>query len=101
MVKAKNQNTTTASSTDTKKQRNKQAKQEAKMMLKIETARQDVQRAERKVAKAQAQLEASRTHLRDLETRTHEQNTTEQPVNQLPPQPPAEGRADILQDKVI
>ena len=99
MAKAKNQNTTTTSSTNTKKQRNKQAKQEAKVMLKIEAARQDVQKAERKVAKAQAHLEASHAHLRDLETRSSADIST--PSNQLNSQPPAEGRADTLQDNVI
>jgi hypothetical protein len=56
-----------SSSNETKKQRKKQAKREAKMMLKLEQARQDVQKAEQKLAKSQAALATNKTHLSDLE----------------------------------
>src|SRR5437867_2630863 len=102
---------TTSSQTATKKQRKKQAKREAKNMLKLEQARKDVQRAEQKVAKAQAQLEARRTRLRELEggtmqqqhpsdqTSSGQQTSTSTPADQVTSLPPAEGRADILQDQ--
>ena len=61
-----------------KKQRNKQAKREAKMMLKLEQAKQDVQKAEQKVAKAQTRLEARRTHLRTLENQMAEMHSAHQ-----------------------
>lgn len=52
---------------ETKKRRKKQAKREAKLMLELEDARKDVQRAEQKFSKAQSNLEASRSHVHDLE----------------------------------
>ncbi len=61
-----------------KKQRNKQAKREAKMMLKLEQARQNVEKAEQKVAKAQARLEARRTHLHTLENQMTEMRSAHQ-----------------------
>ncbi len=62
----------TSDAQGTKKQRKKQARREAKLLLKLGQARDDMQKAEQKVAKAQARLEASRTHLRDLETKVQE-----------------------------
>src|SRR6266568_1328589 len=50
-----------------KKERKKQAKREAKIMLKVEQAQKAVQRAERKVAKAQTNLEASKGQLNKFE----------------------------------
>jgi hypothetical protein len=52
---------------ETSKLHIKQAKQEAKLMLKIEQTKQRVQKAERKVQKAQSHLEDSLTRLRTLE----------------------------------
>ena len=65
----------TTDAQETKKQRKKQARREAKLLLKLGQARDDVQKAEQKVAKAQARLEASRTHLRDLEAKVQEVHT--------------------------
>jgi hypothetical protein len=47
--------------------RKKQAKQEAKMMLEIEETKVSIEKAEKKLAKAQARLEARNVHLRTLE----------------------------------
>ena len=52
---------------DEQKLRKQQAKREAKAMLVIEEAKKDVQKAEKKLAKAQATLEARTAHLRTLE----------------------------------
>lgn len=54
---------------EAKKQRKKQAKREAKTMLAVEQAKQDVMRAEQKVAKSQARLEARVAHLHTLEAK--------------------------------
>lgn len=62
--------------------RKKQAKREAKLMLKIEQAKKDVQKAEQKVARAQTNLEGSRTQLRDLEQKLNEARASEQPETQ-------------------
>ncbi len=64
--------TLTTQQTDTaqdeaKKQRKKQDKREAKLMLEIEEARRNVQRAEQKFSKAQSNLEVSQSRLRELE----------------------------------
>jgi hypothetical protein len=52
---------------DSKKSRKKQAKREAKLMLKADVARRDIRRAEQKVEKARSNLEALREQLHDLE----------------------------------
>ncbi len=52
---------------DEQKKRKKQAKKEAKVMLEIEKAKGDVQKAEKKLAQAQALVEARTAHLRSLE----------------------------------
>ncbi len=68
---------------DTKQQnaskRKKQAKQEAKAMLKVEQAKKGVQKAERKAAKAQTKLEERRTNLRELEQRLEQARAPQQP----------------------
>ena len=67
-----------------RRQSKKQAKREAKLMLKVEQAKQDVERSERKVSKAQAQLDDSRKQLHDLEEKLaalhapQQQQTSEQ-----------------------
>ena len=53
---------------DEQKKRKKQAKKEAKMMLEIEEAKVSIQKAEKKLAKDQARLEARNTHLHTLES---------------------------------
>jgi hypothetical protein len=67
---AKKASANSASPADTnneQKKRKKQAKREAKLMLEIEEAKGSVQKAEKKVAKAQTRLEAQNAHLRTLE----------------------------------
>ena len=67
MAKTLNTQQTVTAQDEAKKQRKKQAKREAKLMIELEDARKDVQRAEQKFSKAQSNLEASRSHLRELE----------------------------------
>ncbi len=57
---------------DEQKKRKKQAKKEARMMLEIEGAKVSIQKAEKKLAKAQATLEARNTHLHTLEVELSE-----------------------------
>ncbi|HWZ18962.1 MAG TPA: hypothetical protein VNW73_09220 [Ktedonobacteraceae bacterium] len=72
---AKKANTTTTPSNaevNEQKDRKKQAKREAKMMLEIEEAKSSIEKAEKRLAKAQVRLEASNTHLRTLEAELSE-----------------------------
>lgn len=55
------------SSSSGKKQRKKLAKQEAKLMLKVEQARKNVQKAQGKAAKAQTRLDDSQKRLQTVE----------------------------------
>ena len=66
---AKNESTTSApvAEVNEQKMRKKQAKREAKMMLEIEETKVSIKKAEKKLAKAQARLEACNAHLRTLE----------------------------------
>jgi hypothetical protein len=75
MVKTLNNQTVTSSPNGTKKQRKKQAKQEAKAMLKLEQAKKNEQKAAQKVTKAQAQLEAYRMQVHQIEARLAEIRT--------------------------
>ena len=52
---------------DIQKQRRKQVKRQTKMMLKVEQAKRDVQKAQMKTAKAQLDLEIATTRLRTYE----------------------------------
>ncbi|HWS84815.1 MAG TPA: hypothetical protein VN207_11225 [Ktedonobacteraceae bacterium] len=67
MAKTLNAQQTATDQDEAKKQRKKQAKREAKLMLELGDARKDVQRAEQKFSKAQSNLEASRSRLREIE----------------------------------
>jgi len=69
MTQSSQDGTATLDAQETKKQRKKQAKREAKTLLKLEQARQGVQKAEQRVTKAQERLEASKTHLHDVEAK--------------------------------
>lgn len=62
-----NNSTSSPSKSGGKKQGKKLAKREAKLMLKVEQARKDVQKSQGKVAKAQAQLDDNREQLHGLE----------------------------------
>src|SRR5215469_9403074 len=70
--------TSTTSADEEQKLRKKQAKREAKTMLAVEKARGAMQRAEKKIAKAQARFEARTAHLRDLEAQLDELRTSSQ-----------------------
>jgi len=69
MAKTAQKEKPATSNNESKKQQKKQARQEAKAMLKLEQAKQDAQKAEQKAAKAQALLEARRTSVRKLEAK--------------------------------
>jgi len=66
---------------EAKKERKQQAKHDAKLMLKIEKAKKDVQKLQQKVIKAQAGLNEAQGHLHELETRMESQKV----VALLPP----------------
>src|SRR2546430_14244080 len=72
MVKTLNNETVTSSPNGTKKQRKKQARQEAKAMLKLERAKKNEQKAAQKATNAQAQLEAYRMQIHKIEARLAE-----------------------------
>jgi chromosome segregation ATPase len=111
---------TPSRSVEAKKQHKKQAKREARLMLEIECARKDMERAEQKVAKAQAKLHAYAAQLEQLQEELaalrasqqeqidhpqvispeQEQPETSVPVNQIQDVPPIEGRSDILETQL-
>lgn len=69
MAKTLSNEAATSSPNGTKKQRKKQARQEAKAMLKLEQAKKNEQKAAKKTTKAQAQLEAYRMRIHKIEAR--------------------------------
>ncbi len=77
MTQSSQDGTATLDAQETKKQRKKQAKREAKTLLKLEQARQGVQKAEQRVTKAQDRLEASKTHLHDVEAKLAQMHTSQ------------------------
>jgi chromosome segregation ATPase len=78
--KASNNSSEPVIEVNDQKNRKKQAKKEAKMMLEIEEAKSSIQKAEKSLAKAQARLEASNTHLRTLEAELSEFRTPHEQV---------------------
>lgn len=72
MVKTLSNEAVTSSPNGTKKQRKKQARQEAKAMLRLERAKKNEQKAAKKTTKAQAQLEAYRMRIHKIEARLAE-----------------------------
>src|SRR6266567_4018911 len=60
---------TTSSPDETKKQRKKQAKREAKTMLKLEQAKENVQKRELKLARAELRLEAAIAEAQAIEAK--------------------------------
>ena len=77
MAKKASVNTSSAVSTgEVQKQRKKQAKREAKAMLAVEEGKAAVQTAEKKLAKAQARLEARTARLHTLEAHLAELHTS-------------------------
>ena len=73
---------------EARRQRKKQAKQEAKTMLKIERAKKDVKKAQKKVARAQSNFDESQAYLHNLEEKLQqirspqEAQTEEAPLSQ-------------------
>jgi hypothetical protein len=61
-----------ASAEEALKQRKKQARQEAKLLLAIEEANKDLKKAQKKQAKAQALVEAQSAHVQTLEAKMAE-----------------------------
>ncbi|HLQ27709.1 MAG TPA: hypothetical protein VK140_00560 [Ktedonobacteraceae bacterium] len=72
MAKTMSREATSSSSNGSKKERKKQARREAKTMLRLAQAKKDEQKAGKKVAKAQAQLEACRTQIHNIEGKLEE-----------------------------
>lgn len=70
-----------ASTLDEQKKRKQVARCEAKLMLEIEKTKTNLQKAERKRAKARALLEANTAHLRTLETGLSELRTSHEKSN--------------------
>ncbi len=70
--KADEKKVTTSTQNDEKQKHKEQAKQEAKLMLKAEQAKKDVQKAEQKLVKAQTRLEDARTQQQTLEQKLAE-----------------------------
>src|SRR5579884_2931749 len=63
-----------------KKARKKQDKQDKKLQVELEQAREEVQKNERKLVKAQQRLEASKAHLASLEARISARPPFQQPL---------------------
>ena len=74
--KASTKSSSPAEEVNEQKKRKKEAKREAKMMLEIEETKGDIEKAEKKLAKSQARLEARHTHLRTLEADLSEFRTS-------------------------
>lgn len=72
MVKTVSKKEATTSPDGTKKQRKKQAKQEAKTMLKLEQAKKNEQKAEKKITKMQEKLETIRMQIHKFEIKLSE-----------------------------
>jgi len=64
---------------ETKQQRKKQARQEAKTMLKIEQAKKGVKKAQKKVTRAQANFDESQAHLHNLEEKLQQIRSPQEP----------------------
>ena len=85
---------------ETKKQRKKQAKQEAKAMLKVELAKKDVGKAQKKLTRAQSNLDESLTHLHKLEERLQQIRTpaeVQPEATQAPSEVPEEVQPETVQ----
>ena len=70
--KADEKKATASAQNDEKQKHKEQAKQEAKLMLKAEQAKKDVQKAEQKLVKAQTRLEDARAQQQTLEQKLAE-----------------------------
>lgn len=85
--KASTNSSSPDSAVDEQKKRKKQAKREARMMLEIEGAKTSIQKAEKKLAQAQADLEAHNAHLRTLEVDLSELRTSHEEIEVSAPDP--------------
>src|SRR6266550_3963114 len=83
--KKSNKSSSPAEEVNEQKKRKQQAKQEAKMMLEIEETKASILKAEKKLAKAQAGLEARNAHLRTLEADLSEFRTSHEETEVIAP----------------
>ena len=74
--KASTKSSSPVAEVNEQKKRKQEARQEAKMMLEIEETKASIQKAEKKLAKAQAGLEARNAHLHTLEADLSEFRTS-------------------------
>ncbi|MBA2396701.1 MAG: hypothetical protein H0V70_28585 [Ktedonobacteraceae bacterium] len=65
---------------ETRQQRKKQARKEAKTMLKIERAKKDVKKAQKKMTRAQSTFDESQAHLHDLEEKLQQIRSPQEPA---------------------
>ncbi len=72
----------TSQQDETKRQRKKQAKQEAKIMLKVEQAKKGLKKAQKKLTRAQANLDKSQAQLQKLEEQLQQIHASEEPQAQ-------------------
>ena len=70
---------------EARRQRKKQAKQEAKTMLKIERAKKDVKKAQKKVTRAQSTFDESQAHLHNLEEKLQQIRSPQEDQNEEAP----------------
>src|SRR5215831_9471124 len=80
----KNSTSSAVVEVDEQKKRKKQAKKEAKLMLEIEQAKVSIQKAEKKLAKAQVRLEARNTDLHTIEAELTEFRTSHEETELQP-----------------
>ncbi len=88
----------------TKRQRKKQAKQEAKVMLKIGQAKKNVKKAQKKFTRAQSYLDENQTHLQGLEEKLQQIRTTGEPqalVSQTSPDASSETQPEAAQTPAV
>jgi hypothetical protein len=79
MAKTVTAETDTSQKNEARRQRKKQARREAKIMLKIERGKKAVQKAQKKLTQAQSNFDEEQTHLHDLEAKLEQIRTTQEP----------------------
>jgi hypothetical protein len=70
---------------ETKQQRKKQARKEARTMLKIEQAKKDLKKAQKKVTRAQSNVDESQAHLHNLEEKLQQIRSPQEAEAPTPP----------------
>jgi hypothetical protein len=96
--------TTTSQTNGTKRQRKKQARQEAKVMLKIEQAKKGVKKAQKMFTHAQVILDENQAHLHNLQEKLQKIRITEEPQSQASQTSPAissEAQPETLQEQDV